>query len=192
MLRRISHGDEEAFARLFHHYKLPLLAYAIKITRLQDAAEELVQEVFLKLWLHRESLRDVENASGYIFRITRNAAVDFLRRMSASTAMQNAIWSSMDNDSNSTQEDVQLRDVQRIVQTGVDQLPSQQQKVFQLSRQQGMSYEEIGEELGISANTVKNHLVKALKFLREYLEKHYGAPIVVIIMSFLEQRPWER
>ncbi len=89
----------------------------------------------------------------------------------------------MDNDSNSTQEDVQLRDVRRIVQTA-DQLPSEQQKVFQPSRQQGMSYEEIGEELGISANTVKNHLAKALKFLREYLEKHYGAPIVAYYHEF--------
>jgi RNA polymerase sigma factor (sigma-70 family) len=79
---------------------------------------------------------------------------------------------------------VQVNETQRLIDEAVALLPTQQREVFILSRYEGLNYEQISQQMGIAANTAKNHLVKALKFIREYLGNKYGSPVILILMSF--------
>lgn len=184
LLRRIAEGDESAFAVIFHRYKSSLFDYGMKITKSQVAAEELVQDCFLKLWLARENLPTIDNPVGYLHMMARNAGVDYLRRLSLDAGLQKKIWAGISETENPTLQKVQVIETQRLIDEAVAQLPPQQREVFLLSRYEGLNYEQIGLQMGIANNTVKNHLVKALKFIREYLAGKYGSPVVLVLMAF--------
>ncbi len=187
LFRQIAEGDENAFTVIFYRYKSSLFDYAVKVTKSQAAAEELVQDCFLKLWSSRQNLSGVDNPGGYLHTMAKNAAMDYLRKLSSDTKLQQKVWASMRGHENATLEDVNLNEAQRIINEAVQQLSFHKQQVFYLSRHEGLSYEEIASRLGITKNTVKNHLVKALKSIREYLQSKYGPVVVLIIMSFLEK-----
>jgi RNA polymerase sigma-19 factor, ECF subfamily len=184
LFRRIAEGDESAFAEFFHRHKLALFDYGMKITKSRVAAEELVQECFVKLWIARQNLLTVENPLGYLQIMARNAGVDYLRRLSLDAGLQKKVWAGISETENPTLQKIQVSETQRLINEAVSQLPPQQREVFMLSRYEGLSYQQIGSQLGIAGNTVKNHLVKALKFIREYLGAKYGAPVVLVILTF--------
>jgi RNA polymerase sigma-70 factor (family 1) len=186
LFNRIVSGDETAFTIIFNKYKGPLFIYALRLTKSQLAAEELVQDCFLKLWINRHRLDKVENPGGFIHNMARNAGIDFLRRLALNTKLQQEVWSRISPQENTTELELEHSETRRMIQQAVEQLTAQQREVFRLSRYQGMSYEEIGNLLGISRNTVKNHLVSSLRFIREFLEKHHGPVIALVLMSFLE------
>jgi len=116
--------------------------------------------------------------------MARNAGVDYLRRLSLDAGLQQKVWAGISETENPTLQKVQVSETQRLIDEAVAQLPDQQRAVFMLSRYEGLNYEQIGLQMGIAGNTVKNHLVKALKFIREYLGNKYGSPVLLIIMSF--------
>jgi RNA polymerase sigma-70 factor (family 1) len=186
LFRRIAVGDEAAFTFIFHKYKGPLFTYAMRLTKSQGAAEELVQDCFLKLWTHRQGLDKVENPGGYIHHLARNTGIDFLRRLAVNKQMQQQVWSRISKEENSTELAIEHSETHRMIQQAVSQLTVQQQEVFRLSRYEGLSYEEISLRLGISRNTVKNHLVNSLRYIRGFLQQRYGPVVVLIIMSFLD------
>jgi RNA polymerase sigma-70 factor (family 1) len=184
LFRRIAEGDESAFAIIFHRHKSPLFDYGMKITKSQVAAEELVQECFVKLWLARKNLQTVDNPVGYLHMMARNAGVDYLRRLSLDAGMQKKVWAGISHMENPILQKIQVSETQRLIDEAVSQLPLQQREVFMLSRYEGLNYDQIGLQMGIASNTVKNHLVKALKYVREYLGSKYGSPIVLVLMTF--------
>ena len=184
LFQRIAEGDETAFTVIFHRYKSPLFDYGMKITKSQAAAEELVQECFIKLWLSRQNLPAIKNPIGYLHMMARNAGVDYLRRLSLDSGLQQKVWAGISEMENPILQKVQVNETQRLIDEAVALLPTQQREVFILSRYEGLNYEQISQEMGIAANTAKNHLVKALKFIREYLGNKYGSPVILILMSF--------
>jgi RNA polymerase sigma-70 factor (family 1) len=184
LFRRIAEGDESAFAIIFHRFKSSLFDYGMKITKSQVAAEELVQECFVKLWLARQHLQTIDNPVGYLQKMARNAGIDYLRRLALDAGLQKKVWAGISESENPTLQKVQVTETQRLIDEAVSQLPLQQREVFMLSRYEGLNYEQIGLQMGIANNTVKNHLVRALKFIREYLGKKYGSPVVLVIMTF--------
>lgn len=187
LFRRIADGDEAAFEAVFRHHRSALFDYAMSVTKIRAEAEELVQECFVKLWTSRHRLAEVENPVAYLQRMARNAAIDYLRRLSLNRDARRKIFSMLSGTENSTEESVALTETQKILQQGIRQLTPHQQQVFLLSRYEGLNYEQIGERLGIARSTVKNQLVKSLRHLREYLAQHYDKPIMLVLFSFLDE-----
>jgi len=184
LFQRIGKGDESAFAIIFNQYKSVIFDYGMKITKSVTASEELVQECFLKLWMGRGQLSAIENPVGYLHTIARNAGIDYLRRLSMDAGLQKRVWAGISEAENPTLLKVQVSETQRLIDEAVAMLTPQQREVFLLSRYEGLNYHQIGQQMDISANTVKNHLVKALKFIREYLAGKYGNPVILILMAF--------
>jgi RNA polymerase sigma-70 factor (ECF subfamily) len=184
---RISRGDEQAFTLFFHKYKSPLFDYAMKLTKTASSAEELVQDLFLKIWTGRAALAEVQNPSAYVHRMAKNAGIDYLRHVSSNRKMQQGVLATLQYEDHSTQEEINLGETKRILNEAVQQLTPSQKEVFYLSRNQGLSYEEIAEELGIARNTVKNHLTASLKIIRDYLSRHYHPVVVLIVTAFLNR-----
>lgn len=182
----ISRDSEEAFTVFFHKYRSSLFEYAMKLTKTPGIAEELVQDLFLKVWTGRKSLAEVQNPAAYIHRMAKNAGIDYLRRLTSDQKLQQDVKALLRPDDHTTQEAISFSETRRILSEAVQQLTPAQREVFFLSRYEGLSYEEIGDKLGIARNTVKNHLTASLKLIRDYLAKHYHYIVVLILTAFMD------
>lgn len=183
----IAKEDENAFRVLFDRYRLELYATALKLTKSPLQAEEITQEVFINIWVSRARLTVVERPDSYIFRILFNKIHGYLRKESN---WQRIIRDSLVTEGhgvNTTEEAVDMHESNKFIEQALQQLPNQQRTVYQLSRKQGLSIDEIAKEMDISPHTVKVHLSKALTFIRTYLKD--VATVVALLTIFKESYP---
>lgn len=131
-----------------------------------DLASDLAQNVFLELTKTKTLLESIDNFDAYIFSIARNALFKEFRKIKNSTDLKAQLLKSMKDTTVQCEELVLVRDLRSNFEQEINNLPSQQRKVFYLSRHEGLTHQQIAQKLGISANTVKNHMVQALKTLR--------------------------
>lgn len=165
LLYELSQGNELAFTKLYNEYKNVVFSTALKITKSRMLAEEVVQDVFLKIWQNHENLAEITNIENYLFIISRNHIFDMIKKIARDTSL--VVDSNYKNTSTNDTEDA-IRDDQYniILNQIVGQLPPQQQKIYKMAKWDGLSHQKIGEDLGISTETVKKHMAQALKFVR--------------------------
>ncbi|SHE48389.1 RNA polymerase sigma-70 factor [Pedobacter caeni] len=177
-----SEGDENAFAHIFYEYSPALLSFAKKLSYNSIEAEEIIQNVFLRVWLHRDKLAEVENLKSWLYKFVVNEGLSYVKkrlvRERANLHFQHTTITS-DNDIDKT---VDLNELKRIVAEAVELLPEQRRKIFNLSRGEELSIDEISEQLNLSPSTVKNTLVTALKFIRNHLTTYGYASYVFIVL----------
>ncbi|HTE28709.1 RNA polymerase sigma-70 factor [Flavitalea sp.] len=177
----IAGGSEHAFHAFFSRYNTKLFYFILYIVRLETDAEELTQDVFVKLWANRSRLADITNPGNYLFVIARNSALDQLDKQSTQKRLKIAVATN-DLLSNITEDEVLYRDSKKLIALAVEQLPGMQKSVYQLSKNAGLSRYEIAERLNISPNTVKNHLGTAIKSIRQYLERHGQFGVIYLLL----------
>ena len=170
LLIRISQGDESAFVVFFDLYKTRFFAVAYKMTRSREVAEELVQEIFLGIWQKKELLPEIENPSSYFFTTLYRKVFTYYRKLARERKLIEAASLDVSEFENTTDLTILSRDQVRMINEAIAQLPPQQQLVFRLTKQDGLSRQEVADQLKISPNTVKNHLANAIKFLETYLK----------------------
>ncbi|MBN8861399.1 MAG: RNA polymerase sigma-70 factor [Sphingobacteriales bacterium] len=179
LLAEIASGNEKAFRKLFDSYKERFYAVAFKMTRSDEAAEDIVQDVFMNIWKNREHLLKVDHPSSYFFTAVYRKVYHHYRRLASERKfLQSA--SAVKETENTTDEMVLAHEYKEWVSQAITRLPPQQQLVFRLSKEEGMNREDIARQLEISPNTVKNHLSNALKFIHAFLRK--SSLILIIIM----------
>lgn len=185
LLQRAAGGDEAAFTELFMLYKFKLYGYIYRLTQSQEMAEDVVQDVFLKLWKDRHTLTGIDHLGPYIFRMAQNLSINAFRRMAKETAIIRQLLTGQEDFSPSTPEtELAFKEMESLFKKAIDQLPAQQKKVYHLSREEGLKYNEIAERLQISAGTVKNHMIQLLRTLREQLEnnRHHPAGLYCFLL----------
>lgn len=185
LFHRIARGDERAFEELFRRWDRRIYPFVLKMIRTPTLAEELTQEIFIKIWQHREKLNAVSNPEAYIFTIATRHTLDQIKRQLNESRMLEKFSALRSLSHNDTEETLLLRDRTALVQQAVDQLPPQQKAVYLLSRQEGLDYDAIGRQLNISPNTVRNHLVKALQSIRTYLHDQDLLPTFLLTCVLL-------
>lgn len=168
----MSKGDELAFTRLFYLYKDKLYSFTLRLVNNTDVAEDIVQDVFLKLWNNRAQLSAVSSFGGYVFQMAQNQSINSFRRMASETLILSELFHQQSPADLSTEQAIHFRETQALVAAIVSKLPPQQKLVYQLSREQGLRHEEIAQQLKLSPSTVKNHLIQALHTIREQLKAH--------------------
>lgn len=162
----VAAGDVNAFNKLFRLYWDNIYSIAFSITKSKVVAEEIVQDVFLKVWLKREQLAEVKNFDNYLFIIARNHIYNQLR----AKAVQ---FSEADVEVSETPEkQLYLKETVQIITEAVKRLPKQQRIIFELSRNEGLDHAAIANRLKLSRLTVKTHMNKALHSIRGYLSRH--------------------
>ncbi|OCB75772.1 hypothetical protein B0A79_03340 [Flavobacterium piscis] len=165
LLYELSQGNELAFTKLYNEYKNIVFSTALKITKSRMLAEEVVQDVFLKIWQNHENLGEITNIENYLFIISRNHIFDMIKKIARDTSL--VVDSNYKSTSTNDTEDAIKDDQYNIILNQiVDQLPPQQQKIYKMAKWDGLSHQKIGEDLGISTETVKKHMAQALKFVR--------------------------
>ena len=164
---RIAEGDESAFSMCYSHYGRLLLPSLLRLLGQRDIAEEVIQEVFLKVWLHRDKLAEVDNPGGWLMRVTANTARDWLKKRAR--AGRKVTESGRFNSAGNTVEEsrIDMKALAGIIRDTVSSFPPQRRLIYELSREEGLKPAEIAERLGISVSTVKNTLLSAIKVIRE-------------------------
>lgn len=193
LFQLIAQANETAFSELYRRYDKRIYPFVLKMIKDTVLAEEITQEIFIKLWSNREKLTDIDQPEAYILTIAARHTLDQIRkRINEGKMLQRLTISLKNNTYNDTEEALLLRDSAALIQKAVNQLPPQQKAVYKLSRQEGMKYDEIASELNISQNTVRNHLVKALQFIREFLHDQNMLPLSILSLScfFCSKSPY--
>lgn len=183
LLFRVSQGDEAAFAQLFHTYQNRLGAFVMQLTGSRPLAEEIVQEIFIRIWEKREKLSQVEHFPPYLYAVARNYSLSFLKKLGKELARKQAWELSVADIQEQEEEDTAIKNFRRIIDQAISELPAQRQKVYLLSRDEGLRQAEIAERMAISLETVKKHMVLALRSIRNYAMAHPEINVLLLMMS---------
>lgn len=185
LLAKISQGDEQAFRLVFDLYKARIFTFIVNFTHSRADAEEIVQDTFLTLWQNRDTLNHIEHPRNYIYTVVRNKTYQYLKQASKSQARLQLIWANLKLDSNETEETLQLLESKKLIDEALSLLTAQKREIFRLSREEGLSHEQIAAQTGLSKSRVKNIIVEILKFIRVYIAQ--CTSVISIISWFLEQ-----
>jgi RNA polymerase sigma-70 factor (family 1) len=183
LFQKISEGNEESFKIFFDRYKNRLFRFIKNITKSGDVAEELMHDVFLKIWTEKQSLAIVENPEVFIFVIAKNKALSHLRKIAREGRLLEEVALNMLAFHDDTNELVEANDSNRLIQDAVKSLSPQQQRIYDMSRNEGLSHDQIADVLQISKSTVNNHLTTAMKQIRVYLLAH-NREILMLFLGF--------
>lgn len=172
LLLQLKEGSEQAFKELYARHNRQVFAFAYHLTHSAVDAEDILQDTFLRLWSSREQLPDVQRVDNYIFMIARNRTMDHLRRVSLQQKLIDQVWANISEVSDELEQQLDAAESKRLINSALEGLSPQKQTIFRLSRQRGMSHEEISRQLHLSRSRVKNLLVETLRHVRQYLAKH--------------------
>ncbi|GGF24117.1 RNA polymerase sigma factor [Flavobacterium limi] len=182
LLLELSQGSELAFTALYNQYKHIVYGTALKITKSVIQSEEAVQDVFLKIWLNHQNLGEIASFENYLFIISRNHIFNIIKKNARESTLMTEITS---NDTPLSDTDHAIKDDQYnvILNRIVEQLPPQQQKIYKMAKWEGLSHQKIGEDLGISTETVKKHMAQALKFVRQKIGPYMNLFMAMLLFA---------
>ena len=180
LLAKVALGNEHAFSELFHNYHQQLGTHIYRVTGSLELAEEIVQDVFLKIWMNREILTGVENFRAYLFVISKNHALNCLRKLAKErihqkTIEENAIALSLTDTSENN-------GYYTLLDEAIDHLPPQQQKVYLLSRHNRLKYDEIANKMGLSRETVKKYLQASTLSITNFVHSNIDIPLMFLVV----------
>lgn len=168
LLTRFKNGDMLAFDRVYELYSHKLFSFVLKILKNEAETDDIVQEVFVKIWESRYKLEDYKSLNAYIFTIAYNNSINIIRkRINNTKYLEYLKNSAVINLTPNIISQIEFNELNIQAQKFIAKLPERQKQVYQLHRENGLTYPEIADKLGISKNTVENHMVKAIKYLRQ-------------------------
>ena len=169
LLSQVAQSDQPSFTRLVDQYWNDVYSHALAYTKSSPRAQEITQDVFLRIWRTRERLLEVENFRNYLFILSRNHIVSAMRKKLEETEAIDPLETA-ESDLN-PDEQLQYKEIYAAIHETIEKLPPARRAVFKMSRLEGLTYEEIASRMNISRNTVKDHIVQALIFLRSHLHR---------------------
>jgi RNA polymerase sigma-70 factor (family 1) len=187
LLLRISRGDAWAFRQIFDAYSRQVYSLCIKLTKDAEAAKDLTQEIFARLWVKREQLKGVYHFKGFLTTMALNLIRNELRKKVLDLTNAAFLMNYFEESASAPDKIMEFKEFQWMIQEAVDQLPPQLNRSFVLSRMAGMSHAEIARQMELSPLTVKSHIARALTFIRSYLEQHSAQSLTVLCLAILKK-----
>jgi RNA polymerase sigma-70 factor (family 1) len=181
LLIKIAAGDQLAFASIFRHHHKLVYNFALRLTRSRDHAEEIVQKIFIKIWLNRAQLPEIANFGAYLNRSARNESYSVLRTIAAKAIREVELTDEGLICSSDSTHRLIYNESSAILKKAVESLPPQRRLVYQLCHEQGLKYDEVALQLNISPGTVHKHMKLALKSIRENF-RHLDAVVVAVLL----------
>jgi RNA polymerase sigma-70 factor (ECF subfamily) len=176
-------GNREIFDEIFRAYYKELVIYCLRFVTDREMAEDIVQEMFVKLWLRHEDLHIQTALRAYLYRATQNHALNYLNQLKIQEKYKQYVGFSTLNGAENPLEKLQESDLELKIKHAVLSLPEKRREVYELSRHEGLKNKQIAEKLNISVKTVENQMTKALEQLRNYL-KEYLPVFVYLLLTF--------
>ena len=187
LVEQMQSGNEESFTFLYKHYSPLLYLNILRMVHDPLTAEEMVQELFTRIWQNRESTGIKENFPGYLYRTAINLVHDFFRKLKTDHNLFQKFQDSMEESYKHIEEGLNNREASETLIRAIDQLPPQQKKVYQLVKEEGCTYKKAAEILNISPYTVKEYLSVTTKSIRRYLLRHADTTTFLFVLLSLFQ-----
>ncbi len=185
LILRLIGGDEDAFCELYATYKNRLIYFAMRFLKSREYAEDVFQDAFTVVWKSRRFINPDASFSSYLYTIMRNRILNQLRNAANEEKLKESILSQALDYTEDTKREVMLNDLKSLISHALQQLTPRQREIFEMSREAQLSHKEIADKLGISINTVQEHISTSLKLIRTYLIKYSGSEYVDLLLLLI-------
>lgn len=180
---RMKQGDETAFTAIYRQLHPSLYVYMLRFCKMPSLAEDLVHDVFLRIWEIRDRINPDLPFMGYLYRIARNHTFKTLQKLATDRTLREQLLSHIaKQESEQPEQLVRAKEYDRLFHEALNHMPPQRLNVFRLCRQEGRSYDEAAAILGISRNAVKKHMVLSMRFIQNYVFR-YGDVMLALYVS---------
>lgn len=185
-LQRLSEGNKASFVYLHRQYQSRVYHFTYKFVRNREVSEEITSDVFVKLWEKRSEVRTDIAPDRLLFKIAKDFCLSHLRRIARHADLRkHFVETYLAQITNPVEEEIYLKEGMKIADQAIEQLPPKCRQVFRLRYLDGLSLNQIAEELHISTNTVQNHLQKGTRLVKGYLQEHSDLVFSVILSALL-------
>ena len=185
LILRLIEGDEDAFCELYATYKNRLIYFAMRFLKSREYAEDVFQDAFTVVWQSRRFINPDASFSSYLYTIMRNRILNQMRNAANEEKLKESILSQALDYTEDTKREVMLNDLKSLISHALQQLTPRQREIFEMSREAQLSHKEIADKLGISVNTVQEHISTSLKLIRTYLIKYSGSEYVDLLLLLI-------
>lgn len=187
-MTNFSGGEKAAFSKIYQMYFPKLVRFAREYVVSTEDAENIVQDIFMYLWEHREMMDSIKNLNAFLFTLVKNRCIDFYRQKTLMDSKQESLDKLKDRESKlkikalmQFDENIFIeKEIETLLEKAIESLPEKCRRVFILSRINGLKHEQIASGLNISVNTVQNHIVIALRRLKEELKDYL--PLLIFVL----------
>lgn len=186
LLQKIAEGDEDSFAQIYGAYHESLSLFVLKFVKSKELSNDIIQEVFIRIWEHRSELPEIDSFKAYLFTIARNLTLNFLKKASRQNAVIAEIARNYKPVACIGEDRLLSNQYKQFIEEVLQSLPPQTRTVFRLCREEEKSYDEVAACLGISRNAVKKHIVRSHKFFKEQLLDHPDLQFGILFLLFLK------
>ncbi len=189
LVLQVKLGNDAAFRELFFKYYHKIFYFAQGFLKVKEDAEEVVHDVFIQVWDNRKKLDPSKSFEGYVRTVTRNLVYNLLKKKSYHQLYLDYKKTQKVDLRSQIEEQIYFEELEKLSREAYDNLPSRRKEIFRLSREEGLTHKEIAEKLGISINTVKDQMTKALIDIRNYISKCSHVPhslVFLIILKFFQ------
>lgn len=184
LLAMVATGNRQAFTQLYSTHLNNLYRYIFLFTKSKEETEEILQEIFIKIWENREKLPEVDSVKNYLFRIAKNKLLDKIRHLQIRQRVLSEIKKNKGYSETTTSDQCTYREYYRLVQQAIEKLPPRRKLIFRLNVENGLSQDEIAVQLNISKSVVQKQVYSASHFVREYLFKHGEISFSILAAAF--------
>jgi len=182
LLKLLSTGDTLALKALMTRYEPAVYHFSLKILKSESLAQEVSQDIFLKIWDSRATATEIDSVKGWLYTVARNLSLNALKENSRRRMHETSYAAELDNIMDG-EEEVLFRDLRQLAARLSDRLSPQRQRIYRMKVEQGMSTAEIAAELNLSESTVRNQLSKSYQILKSMLAEHMG---VILLLALLK------
>lgn len=186
ILAKIANGDQQAFGSLFNFYRNKVYGYAYAILQVDGSAEEIVQDVFIKLWIKRQSLTNIDNFGGFLRTTVKNETLNALKKIALIQKSHQIAHLDNTEIDLSTENAIQFRETRKLLENAIEKLPPQQKLIYNLCHIEGLKQKDVANQLNITPLTVKTHLRDAVKAIKNYLSTHDEVIAAPLLLFFLK------
>lgn len=185
LLALLKRGDNRAFDRLYRSYSSPVYGKLLKLTGAGDIAEELLQEIFIRVWEKRHTINPELPFKPWLYRVAENSVFYYYRKLARDSRLQQRLLENFPLRYAHAEEDLYFKESRQLLQQAVARLSPQRRRVFELCRLEGRSYRQAAGILGVSVSTVSNQLVKATKLVSSYVIRYHKITILIGLAGWL-------
>jgi RNA polymerase sigma-70 factor (ECF subfamily) len=180
LMLEIKAGNMLAFDILYRKYSIRLYKFALSLLKIPEEAENIVQDVFMKLWLNREKVDKAASVRYFVFSIAHNSSISLLRKKLNESKFTEYLLTRQDSFQEPETLLLEYNELDEKLNKVIDSLPTRQQEVYRMHHIEGLKYADIAGRLGISENTIENHMSRALKTIRTKMGGYSFAALLFI------------
>jgi RNA polymerase sigma-70 factor (family 1) len=184
LLIALKSGDRSAFEKIYRGYSPRIFLNILKMVKSAEDAQEVLQDVFVKVWEKRELIDPEQSFKSYLFQISRFTVYNFIRKINLDKKLKAYLSRESTELYTHIEESIAYRESDRFIMDAIEELPNQRKQIYKLCKIEGKSYAEVGQQLGISPSTINDHIVKATKFLKAR-HTSFGTVLALTAISLL-------